>query len=107
MLLPPLSALAWRPRGNGVPTGMYATDDEDDFGTPAPPAPPSLLTEQQKEAVYQYIRGEAYEQYEWYLDDQYPGAFAEAHEKAEYNEMMREWQKKVKKSWGEAVLRRK
>ena len=96
MSLPPLSALAWTPRCR---TGMV-TDDEDDFGAPGPPAPalapmpPRLLTERQREAVYQYIRGEVYEQYEWYLDDQYPGTFAEAHEKSAYREMMKEWEAK-------------
>ena len=96
-MLPSLGALAWTPRCR---TGMV-TDDEDDVDTPGPPAqapaPPRLLTERQQEAVYQYIREQTYEEYESYLDDQYPGAFAEAHEKAGYNEMMKEWEAKDKR----------
>ena len=102
-MLPSLGALTWTPRCR---TGMV-TDDEDDVGTPGPPAPtpapapapapPRLLTERQREAVYQFIREETYEEYEHYLEGEYPGAFAEAHEKAGHDEMMREWEEKDKR----------
>ena len=55
--------------------GMMDTDDEDDEIAPAAPvaaAPPRMLTERQKGAVLEYLRSEIYEQFFWYLNEEWP-----------------------------------
>ena len=97
MSLPPLCALAWPPRGNGARIGMY-TDDEGEDVTPDPPAPapaaapPSMLTEQQKGAVREYLRNAMYDQFTQYLLEQYPGTAGEVEESKCYNRKLKEWE---------------
>lgn len=101
MSLPPLCALAWPPRGNGVRTGMVTDDEEDAPGVvalapapaPAPaPGPPSLLTERQRGAAREYIRTAMYDQYETHLDEAYPDDDAEEDEFTVYRKEYERWE---------------
>jgi len=77
---------------------MVTDDEEDAPGVVAPapapaPGPPSLLTEQQKGAAYQYIRSAMYDQYEMYLDDEaYPDDDAEDDAFTAYRKEYERWE---------------
>ena len=76
----------------------WTPDDEGEDVTPDPPAPapaaapPSMLTEQQKGAVREYLRNAMYDQFTQYLLEQYPGTAGEVEESKCYNRKLKEWE---------------